>query len=202
MMSIDPPDIPPRSPQEEELDGLVAAAARDEEAASRLFSLLYDDLKAVARRQLGSERESHTLGATALVHEAYLKFNGSARGDWATRAHFLAIASRAMRQVLVDHARRRAAGKRGDGRVQVTLETGMGATQRTSLLDVLALSEALDRLSEVDERLVRVVDCRFFGGLTAEETAAALDASVRTVERDWARSRLYLAHLLQPPEDG
>ena len=201
-MSTDPPGKPARTSEEDGLDALVAAAAADEEAADRLFALLYDDLKAVARRQLSSERGSHTLGATALVHETYLKFHRGGAGDWATRAHFLAIASRAMRQVLVDHARRRAAGKRGDGRIQVTLETGMGAAQRTSLLDVLALSEALDRLAEVDERLVRVVDCRFFGGLTAEETAAALDTSLRTIERDWTKSRLYLAHLLKPAEDG
>jgi RNA polymerase sigma factor (TIGR02999 family) len=183
-------------------DLLRACAGNDEEASRHLFTLLYDDLKRVARRQLRSEHEAHTLGVTALVHETYLKFSGSAGKDWQGRAHFLAIASRAMRQVLVDHARRRGAEKRGGGQVQVTLSTDAGSVGSSVSLDVLALSEALDRLGERDERLVRLVECRFFGALTAEETAGALGVSVRTVERDWTRARLYLAHLLHPAEES
>jgi RNA polymerase sigma factor (TIGR02999 family) len=183
-------------------DLLGACAGNDQEASRHLFALLYDDLKRVARRQLRSEHEAHTLGATALVHETYLKFSGAAGKDWRGRAHFLAIASRAMRQVLVDHARRRGAEKRGGGQVHVTLSTDAGSVASSVSLDVLALSEALDRLGERDERLVRLVECRFFGALTAEETASVLGVSLRTVERDWTRARLYLAHLLQPADNG
>jgi len=179
---------------------VAACVENDESAGQRLFELLYDDLKRVARRRLGTEHEGHTLGATALVHETYLKFSGAAAGGWKSRAHFLAIASRAMRQVLVDHARHRTAEKRGGDQVQVTLGTSIGTEPGSCLLDVLALSEALDRLAQYDERLVRVVECRFFGDLSIEETAVALGSSARTVERDWTRARLYLAHLLQGPD--
>ncbi len=185
----------------ESLDELLAAHG-DEDASRRLFSLLYDDLKRVAQRQMRGERAEHTLGATALVHEAYLKFRGAANLDWRSRAHFLALASRAMRQILVDHARRRAVEKRGGGQVQVTLDTDVGGGKGSSVLDLLELSEALDRLGERDRRLVEVVECRFFGGLTAEETGAALNISTRTVERDWTRARLYLSHLLEVAGEG
>jgi RNA polymerase sigma factor (TIGR02999 family) len=198
-MSLDREPISPASAGGASVEQLLAAYQNgDESAFDRLISLLYDDLLQVARRHLRGERSGHTLSTTALVHEAYLRLAGDAGGEWRDRAQFLAFVSRAMRHVLVDHARRRGAGKRGGGRVQVTLRTDVGAAVEEQTIDLLALDHALDRLADRDPRLARVVECRFFGGMTAEETAEALGISLRTVERDWMRARAYLHLLLQP----
>jgi len=156
--------------------------AGDEGAQAELYEGLYERLRALAAGRIRHEPEALTLTPTALVHEAYLALAGHEQA-WADRAHALAVASRAMRHILVDHARRKTAQKRGDGAAHVSVG---GAA---ALLD---LDTALTRLSERDERLGRVVECRIFGGLTKQETAAAIGISEATVDRDWARARAYL----------
>jgi RNA polymerase sigma-70 factor, ECF subfamily len=172
-----------------------SAGAEDGDSAEAHFPLAYEELLRVARRHLLRERPGHTLNTTALVHEAYLKLAGQDGTGWRDRSRFLAIASRAMRQILVDHARGRDRHKRGGGARPVTLRTDAGSGQEETV-DLLALDEALEKLAEHDARLGQVVECRFFGGLTAAETAEALGVSLRTVERDWTRARAHLVLLL------
>lgn len=177
---------------------LVASREGDPDALDRLFPLLYDDLRRIARGHLRRERDGHTLSTTALVHEAYVGL-AEGSGEWTDRTHFLAVASTAMRHVLVDYARRRNAQKRGGDRVRVTLDGSMArADTSADTADLIALNDALRRLGEKDPRLERVVECRFFGGMTVAETASALDTSQRTVERAWTRARTYLYRALSP----
>ncbi len=152
---------------------------------------VYDALRQIARRHLRQHAPGVTLGTTAVVHEAYLKL-AQGRGQWSERAHFFALASTAMRQLLVDHARRRNADKRGAGAVHVTLVESVAMAPESPPLDVLELDSALGALQAIDPNLVRVVECRFFAGLSVVETAEALDRSQRSIERDWARARAYL----------
>lgn len=163
----------------------------DEHAFDVLVATVYDTLKAIARRQLAVRRRGSALSTTELVHEAYFKLAGRGGQHWEDRVHFCGIAANAMRQVLVDHARHQNAAKRGGGADPITLTAGHG-TDGPSVVDVLALDEALDRLGERNERLRRVVELLFFGGMTQEETAAVLGVSTRTVERDWLKARLFL----------
>jgi RNA polymerase sigma factor (TIGR02999 family) len=174
---------------------LVAWGDGDETARSRLMDAVYDELRRVARRHLRRERDEHSLAPTALVHEAYLRLVDQRRVRWQSRAHFFGIAAQLMRRILVDHARSRAAAKRGSDRT-VVLE---GLEMETAPLDVdvLALDAALDRLAAVDARQSRLVELRFFAGLTVEETAAALDIAPITVKRDWAHARAWLFRELQ-----
>jgi RNA polymerase sigma-70 factor, ECF subfamily len=174
--------------------------AADRAEFERLFAVLYDDLRAIAGRHLRREHRHHTLAPTALVHEAFLRLEGRREIPWRDRQRFLAFISRAMRRILVDHARRRRAAKRGGGLVLVTLKPGSATVQPRSA-ELLALDDALIRLGERDARLERLVECRFFGGLTAPETASALGVSLRTVERDWMRAKAYLAELLDETAD-
>jgi RNA polymerase sigma factor (TIGR02999 family) len=170
---------------------LAAVRSGDRDAVDRIVPLVYEDLRALARRQLGRERGARTLNATALVHEAYVKM--AAGGfDAMDRSHFLAIAARAMRQVLVDDARRRLAQKRGGGAAMTTLHDGSGALE-VRAEEMLALDAALEQL---DERQRRVVEYRFFGGLEEQEIAEVLGVSVRTVRRDWVKARAWLYRLL------
>jgi RNA polymerase sigma factor (TIGR02999 family) len=162
----------------------------------RIVPLVYDDLRAVARRHIQRERPGHTLGATALVHESYMRLIGSAALQARDRAHFLAIASRSMRQVLVDHARRVSAEKRGGDLHHTTLTDG-SASVELDPEELLALDAALDGL---EERQRKVVECRFFGGMEESEIAAALDISERTVRRDWVKARAWLYSVLYPGE--
>lgn len=157
------------------------------EAFDRILPLVYHELRRAARREL-AVRPSDTLFTTALVHELYLKFSRTPRADWRNRAHFLRAAGVAMRHILVDRARRRTAEKRGGPHRTVTLDDGLMAadTQAESLLE---LHEALDELAILDQRLARVVECRFFGGMTEQETAEALGVTERTVRRDWVKAR-------------
>lgn len=179
---------------------LSACSDGEEEAFDRLIPLVYADLKAIAHRRLRSERAGHTLDTTAVVHEAYLQLINQATATWRDRAHFFAVASRVIRHVLIDYARRRDAAKRGGGRLQVPLREAMtGHEPRT--VDILALDEALTELAEHDERMARVVECRFFGGMTMAETAAAVDVSQRTAERDWTRARAHLYRMLDQSSD-
>ncbi|HEX9892732.1 MAG TPA: ECF-type sigma factor [Gemmatimonadales bacterium] len=162
----------------------------DRTALDRLFPLVYQELRLAADRVLRREAPGHTLQPTALVHETFLKLAGGPVSS-ENRAHFLGIAARAMRQVLVDHARRRRAAKRGGGDVAVSLSEADGAWDVQSD-ELVALDEALERLGEHSERLRRVVELRFFGGLTEEETAQTLGVTTRTIQRDWSKARAWL----------
>lgn len=157
------------------------------EAFDQLLPLVYHELRRAARREL-SVRPSDTLSTTALVHELYLKFSRAQRADWRNRSHFLSVAAVAMRHILVDRARRRTADKRGGPQRQVTLEDNLIGTD-TQAESLLELHEALDQLALIDERLARVVECRFFGGMTEQETAEALGVTERTIRRDWIKAR-------------
>lgn len=173
---------------------LAELRAGHREAFDQILPLVYHELHRVARRELGA-RPNDSLSTTALVHELYLKFARAERADWRNRAHFLSVASVAMRHILVDRARRRAAEKRGGPQRHVTLDENVAATgqQADTLLE---LHEALEHLARIDERLARVVECRFFGGMTEQETAEALHIGVRTVRRDWIKARGLLYHAL------
>lgn len=172
----------------------------DEDALERLIELTYPKLRLLARRHLGSPGSDPTIDTTALVHEAYLRLAAGRDGVWPSRAHFFAFCSKVMRRVLIDYARRRNAEKRGGTRLRVPLSDDMGAVE-TQMADVLHVEEVLERLAERHERMARVVECRFFGGLSIDETAAALDVSPRTVVREWTRARAYLLRALDPSED-
>ena len=176
---------------------LVDLRDGDEAAVDALFPLVYDELQALARGQLHHERDGHTLNPTALVHEAYLKLVGQ-EAEWANRAHFFGIAALAMRRVLVHYARRRAADKRGGGVAAVTLVND-GVARATPADEILALDEALARLAAVAERPAKVVEMRFFGGLSQDEIAQALGISVPTVQRDWQTARAWLGSALADP---
>jgi RNA polymerase sigma factor (TIGR02999 family) len=176
---------------------LRRAQSGDESAQAELLPLLYRDLHRAAERLLRRERREHTLQATDLVHEGFLKLEANGAIDAQSRAHYLGIAARAMRQVLVDHARRRAAAKRGSGRAMVRL-TDADAALDVDFGEMLALDDALTRLGERNPRLPRVVELRFFAGLNEEEIAALLGVTTRTVQRDWATARAWLYKELYP----
>lgn len=161
------------------------------DALDQVFPLVYEELRRLAHRQLRAEPTGHTLNTTGLVHEAYLRLVAQNRGQWKNHEHFLAVAATAMRRILVDHARRHASAKRGGSLRRVPLDDADFAVgERAELL--IALDDALTRLSTLDERQARVVECRFFGGMTEEETAGALGIGLRTAKRDWAKARSWL----------
>jgi RNA polymerase sigma factor (TIGR02999 family) len=175
---------------------LQAWAAGELAARETLFPLVYDELRRIAHRQLQREWQGHTLDTTALVHEAYLKLVDQTRVDFTDRAHFFGVAANAMRRILVDYARRYLAEKRGGAPRRVTLTDDMlVADERADTL--LSINDALDELSRIDERLSRVVECRFFGGLTEEETAEVLGVTARTVRRDWTKAKGWLHRTLR-----
>jgi RNA polymerase sigma factor (TIGR02999 family) len=161
------------------------------EAVDQLFPLLYQELKGIARRQRRRERPEHTLNTTALVHEAYEKLLGLDRMTWQNRAHFLAVAAQAMRRVLVDYAVATKAQKRGGQRQRVSLDDAMLQADRP-VEQLIAVDVQLTRLEELNPRLARVVECRFFSGMSIEETAQALSSSPATVKRDWQLARAWL----------
>ncbi|NNF28682.1 MAG: sigma-70 family RNA polymerase sigma factor [Gemmatimonadetes bacterium] len=167
----------------------------DHDALSRLLPRVYDELRAIARSHMAHERPGHTLNATAVVHEAYLRLAELERMNWQDRNHFFAVASQAMRRVLVNHAVARNTLKRGGQMPKTELSENLGFDQR-DLDSILALHQALDRLRQLEPRQVRVVECRFFGGMSVEETAAGLGLSTATVKRDWAVARAWLNHEL------
>lgn len=171
----------------------------DRAAFDRMVPLVYEHLRRIARGQIArAGRHGQTLGATALVQEAYLQLVDEDGVDWQDRAHFFAICARAMRRILVDYARRHQAAKRGGGLADLTLKPDLVAIDAQSDT-ILAVDEALDGLAAFNPRLARVVECRYFGGMTEEETAQALDTSLRTVQRDWMRARAWLLKALAPP---
>jgi len=163
----------------------------DASARQQLMPLVYDELRRVARRSLAGQRNDHTLQSTALVHEAYLRLAGPRAMHWQNRSHFFAVAAQMMRQILVDHARRRLAAKRGGSSLTLSLDEAVALPQQTRV-DLVALDDALTRLAELDQRQSQVVELRFFGGLSVEETARALGISVATVKREWAVARAWL----------
>lgn len=175
---------------------LLAWRAGEASARESLFPLVYDELRRIAHRHMSGERAGHTLDTTGLVHEAYLKLVDQTRVEWTDRSHFFAIASNAMRRILVDYARRYRTDKRGAAPRRVSLTDDMlVAEERADTL--LAVDEALLELAKIDERLSRVVECRFFAGLTEEETAEALGVTARTVRRDWTKAKGWLHKALE-----
>jgi RNA polymerase sigma factor (TIGR02999 family) len=166
-------------------------AGGDREALDRLLPLVYDELRRIAHRELRRERPDHTLSTTDVVHEAYLKLRDHPSVAPGEQVRFLAVAATAVRRALVEHARRRDALKRGGGQRPVTFDDEAVVPEERSD-DLLALDEALTRLAALDERLAQVVECRYFGGLTEDETAAALGVTSRTVRRDWVKARAWL----------
>jgi RNA polymerase sigma factor (TIGR02999 family) len=166
------------------------------DALDRVFALIYDDLRHVAHAQLAGEADGHTLSTTALVHEAYLRLVDLTRMDWRDRVHFLSMAARAMRRVLIDHARRHLAQRRGGGARPVTMDEAMVPSDLPAET-LVALDDALERLGNLNPRLVQVVECRYFGGMTEEETAQALGVTSRTVRRDWIKARGWLRQALE-----
>jgi RNA polymerase sigma factor (TIGR02999 family) len=179
---------------------LAAVRAGEPDALDRLLPLVYEELRRIARRQLRREQAGHTLSTTALVHEAYFRLVDQVSVGWGDRGHFYAVAAQAMRRILVDHARSRRTAKRGGDRRRIPLEMmELPVEDRAELL--VALDEALTRLSALDQRQARVVECRYFGGLTEEETAAALGVTARTVRRDWVKAKgwLYRELTAEPP---
>jgi RNA polymerase sigma-70 factor, ECF subfamily len=175
---------------------LPRGASSGREGVDRLTPLVYEELRRIAHRRLRQERDGHTLSTTDLVHEAYLKLARLGRMEWQTRSHFCASAAGAMRQILVNHAISRKRQKRGGGSQRVAFDDAVQmADQRGE--ELLALNRALERLTELDERQAGVVECRFFGGMTVEETAEALDISPATVKRDWTAARAWLSRELE-----
>jgi RNA polymerase sigma factor (TIGR02999 family) len=185
MSSHNPPDVTRL---------LAEWAGGDEGALERLMPLVYQELRRIADRALGRERQGHTLQATALVHEAYLRLVQQHSAQFQNRAHFFAIASQVVRRILVDHARRRASIKRGAGEAPVILD--MDVADDAPSVDALALDVALERLASLDPQQARIVEMRFFGGLTVEETADVLKISPRTVKREWSMARAWLRRAL------
>ena len=169
----------------------------DEEGIQRLIPLVYGELRQLAARQLRDERPDHTLSPTSLVHEAFLKLTGHAPVNFEGRSHFFRVAAQAMRRILVDHARRRTAQKRGRQH-QVTLDAEVEASLATSSQDILGVDEALERLALLDARQAQVVELRYFVGLSIEETADVIGTSVATVKRDWMVARAWLQRELSP----
>jgi RNA polymerase sigma-70 factor, ECF subfamily len=168
----------------------------DQQAADRLIPLVYKELRQIAARHMGHERPGHTLQATALVHEAYLKLVEAPSPNWQDRAHFFAVSAQVMRHILVDHARARARDKRGGAQSNLPLEEDLVfAPERSS--DLVEIDAALQKLAEFDPRQAKIVDLRFFGGLTVDETAAVLDISPKTVKRDWSIAKAWLRRELQ-----
>lgn len=180
-----------KEPQHEVTQILQEWNAGDIEAPTRLMPLVYNELRRLARNYLQRESAAHTLQPTALVHEAYLRLVDQTRLSWQNRAHFYGIAASMMRRVLVDHARARTAGKRGGAAVRLSTDDVQIAMEDRAA-DFVALDEALEELAKFDERKCKIVEMRFFGGLSDEEIAEVLGVSTRTVLRDWKTARLWL----------
>ena len=186
------------------MDSVTDLLARSREGAAdaldELIPLVYDELRAIAHRQLRHERSHHTLSTTAVVNEAYLRLVDQRRVDWRDRTHFFGVAAHLMRRVLVDYARRRGARKREGARDAIPLDDALVAVEEQGDL-LVALDDALARLAELDARLARVVELRFFAGLTEDETAEVLGVSPRTVRYDWVKAKgwLYRELVEAPP---
>ncbi len=191
IMSSEPPNREPAAPDVTQL--LLAWGSGSEAAAEQLLPVIYEELHRQAARAMRREPVEHTLQATALVHEAYVRLVDQKRVAWRNRAQFFGVAAQLMRRILIDHARARHAAKRGGAANRITLSgVEAPATNDDASLDVLELNDALDRLATLDARQARLVEMRYFGGLSIEETAEALDISPATVKREWATARAWL----------
>jgi RNA polymerase sigma factor (TIGR02999 family) len=177
------------------LQEIRSRRGESKEATDRLFDILYDELHQIAASLMRGERRGHTLQPTALVNEAYLKLLGGAHTDWENRAHFLRTAARAMRQVLVDYARKHAAAKRGGGLSRVTLHANLAEKKRAEV-EILLLDKTLKRLSTLDQRMGRVVEMKVFAGMKVAEIAHTLSVSRRTIDNDWSFAKRWLSHEL------
>ena len=163
----------------------------DVAARESLVPLVYDELRRLARYYLARQRSDHTLQSTAIVHEAYLRLAGRDNVHWENRSHFFAVAAQLMRRILVDHARKRNAAKRGAPHLTLSLDEAVGPSSRREL-DLVALDDALKALAQLDERQSRIVELRFFGGLSIEDTSRVLEVSPATVKREWSTARAWL----------
>jgi RNA polymerase sigma factor (TIGR02999 family) len=170
---------------------LRRVASGDAGAANELMPLVYAELRGLAVRYMSGERPQHTLQPTALIHEAWMRMLGGPSNEWSNRSHFIALAARAMRQVLIEHARRRGADKRGGGEERLALDAALEVYERSGP-DLLVLEEALANLERIDPQLVRIVELRFFAGASNEEAAEALGVSTRTIERGWKTAQTWL----------
>ena len=185
-------------PRDDEIDrALEGWRLGDQGAVDDLFHLVYDELRVLAGRYLRRHRPGETLGPTVLVHEVYLRFAQRSSPDLIDRNHFVALAARAMRMVIVDHWRRKQSGKRNPQAPVSASRDEMAAPQALPPIDILALDEALSRLSQLDARQAQVVELRFFGGLTLDEIAAMFGVSERTVKREWQKARAFLYHAMR-----
>lgn len=176
-----------------DVTGLLVQWSRgDRDALERLMPVIYEECRRIAAHQLQHERRDHTLDPTALVHELYLRLVDQRRATWENRAQFFGIAAQLMRRILVDHARARQTAKRGGSPLLVSLDAAADTPNDTHVEDVLAINEALDRLTAVDAEQVRIIELRFFAGLTVEETAHVVGRSPRTVKREWRLAKAWL----------
>lgn len=179
------------------IDRLLAAWGRgDEDARDALIPAVYDELRRLARHHLRNERPDHTLQSAALVNEAYLRLTRQKAPQWQNRAHFFGVAAQLMRHILVDHARNRRAAKRGGGIPRLALDQEVAASEKAGI-DLVALDDALGRLAALDQQQARVIEMRFFGGLSIEETSVVLNVSPATVKRDWVTARAWLRRELK-----
>ncbi|MBI1248965.1 sigma-70 family RNA polymerase sigma factor [bacterium] len=177
----------------DDVESLLASLSEgDQQAADKLLPVLYQELKSIANQHMRHERADHTLQATALVHEAFLKLVDQNRVQWRGKAHFCAVASNIMRRILVDHARTKNAAKRGKGAQRITLEEGLVAGDPQGNVDLVELDELLTELADLNPRHSKIIEMRYFAGMTVEETAAALDVSVSTVKGDWRMAKAWL----------
>jgi RNA polymerase sigma factor (TIGR02999 family) len=174
---------------------LARWSSGDASARDALVPIVYDELRRIARRCLAGQRRSHTLQPTALVHEAYLRLARRDSMEWQDRMHFFAMAAQMMRQILVDHARKQAAAKRGGNAITLELDETSAVAKKPNL-DLLVLDDAMKRLASLDSRQCQIVELRFFGGLSIEETAQYLNISPATTKREWATARLWLHHAM------
>lgn len=180
---------------------LAAWRQGDQSALNKLMPLVYRDLRRLAQHHFRQERKDHTLQATALIHETYLRLIDQSQVNWKDRAHFFGIASHLMREILVDYARKRKAAKRGGGAKELNLDEAVFVSPEQDP-DLAILDDALQRLEEIDPEQSKIVELRFFGGLTIEETAHALNCSVATVKRKWQLARIWLFHMIRKGETG
>ncbi len=175
---------------------MIDLTTGSENAASKLIPIVHERLKAIAARYMKQERRDHTLQASALLNEAYVRLFDEKQVNWENKAHFVAIAAEAMRRILVDHARRHAAAKRGGGWGKVPLDTQLAKSNAKDAVDLIAVDEALEELKKLHSRQARVVELRYFGDLSVKEIACALAVSERTVNNDWDFARLWLRQWL------
>lgn len=181
-----------------DLTGLLIEWSQGDQAAfERLLPLIYDECRGIASRQLRGEHREHTLDPTALVHEAYLRLVDQRRATWVNRAQFFGVVSQVMRRILVDHARARRAEKRGGSAILVSLDAAADESGDSRTADIVAIDEALERLMTLDPEQVRIIELRFFAGLTVDETARLLDRSPRTIKREWRLAKAWLYRELQ-----